>query len=126
MLRIRSSTRELSPAPDITDATSAMAPEVIDGSTPEHMEVPAPVSAMENVKMPGRPESIVVVQCTVAGEVTISGDVSVSAVAPPETCVLLVVTIGDLGTVLMEEDAANEVADDDADEVAEDASPAAG
>ena len=135
MLRIWASAREPLSAPVIAEATSAVAPVVIRGSTPEHMEVPepAPVSAMENVKMPGRPGAIVVVQCAVAGEVAISGDVSVSAEAPPETCVLLVVTIGDPGAVLCaavgqvkEEDAADDDVDEDAEEAAEDASLTAG
>ena len=132
MLRSWAPAREALSTFIITGATPAAAPVATRGSAPEHMEVPepVPVSAMENENTLGRPGAIVEEQCVGAGEVAISDDVRVLVEAPPGMCVLLLMdTIGDLGTVLCaaighvkEEDAADDVVEEDAEEAADDAS----
>jgi len=132
MLRSRAPAREALSTWITAGATLAVAPVATRGSTPEHMEVPepVPVSAMENENTLGRPGAIVEEQCVGAGEVAITDDFRVLVEAPPGMCVLLIMdTTGDLGTVLCaaighvkEDDAADDVVEEDAEEAADDAS----
>jgi len=104
MLRKRSPALELSLAPDTAATPSATVLVVIDSSTPEQVEVPAPMSATVKVWTPGKTERLEVAQRSVAGEV--------ATMVPAEAWLIAVVAEGVMGTATKDDTAGVVMADD--------------